>query len=174
MLYQHNSLVIHLCYFSQSGAGCPVCSSSCRGWSRYMENQRLVVWPLHAECGHQHGRPGVSAWSDRWRQSPQREARMADRKHGAGGVQRNGCSEELWVSLTIYHYESIMKAYCIIMKAFFLSGHGCILTLFLCISWFSCFFYFVHITRWSECIVKLGIRVRALFGWKGYFTLLSL
>lgn len=98
-----------------------------------MENQRLVVWPLHTECGHQHGRPGVSAWSDRWRQSPQREAHMADRKYGAGGVQRNGCSEELWVTLTIlYHYESIIY------------GHGCILTLFLCISWFSCLFFFSY------------------------------
>lgn len=134
MLYQHNSLVIHFCCFSQSGAGCRVrsCSRCWGNWSRNMENQRLVVWPLHAECGHQYGRPGVSAWSDCWGQSPQREACLADRKHGAGGVQRNRCSKAPWVtSIILYHYESI------------LCGHGCILTLFLCISSFACLFFFI-------------------------------
>lgn len=141
MLYQHNSLVIHFCYFSQSGAGCRVrsCSRCWGNWSRNMENQRLVVWPLHAECGHQYGRPGVSAWSDCWGQSPQREACLADRKHGAGGVQRNRCSKAPWVtSIILYHYESI------------LCGHGCILTLFLCISWFACLFVSFFALVWMQ------------------------
>lgn len=86
-----------LCFFVflQPWAGCAGVSRRARGQpARWTSAGGLVLQgfcllgPVHAKCGDQHGRARGTAASGGRRQSA---ARVADREHRAGGLQRARC-----------------------------------------------------------------------------------